>query len=229
LSIFVPLAIGFRRSPDDRPWYSRQLHVVFDDHGRDLWDFFVRAVGTPGKTVSVTADHNAVLQDHAIADCDALADGDVRMDDTVRADARARPNRDVRKDHRAIADHRAFAHRDKRADRRGGAYRRVGGHSGHGMNTGLRTPFRGKEPDGARKGEIGIARPQHCARRGGGVVFEDDRRGLRAPRTDSYFAFARKVRSPDRASSMPATRVISMSPSPSRRQASRSASSRNFT
>ena len=43
-----------------------------------------------------------------------------------------------------------------------------------------------------------------------------------------YFGLARNVRSPGPASWMPATRVISSSPSPSSRQSSRSASSRSF-
>src|SRR5262245_52400668 len=43
-----------------------------------------------------------------------------------------------------------------------------------------------------------------------------------------YFELATNVRSPGPASSMPATRTISISLSPSRRQESRSASSRNF-
>src|SRR5262245_31665234 len=47
-------------------------------------------------------------------------------------------------------------------------------------------------------------------------------------RAGRYLEFATNVRSPVPASSMPATRTISISPSPSRRQASRSASSRNF-
>src|SRR6185369_12436128 len=43
-----------------------------------------------------------------------------------------------------------------------------------------------------------------------------------------YFELATNVRSPGPASSMPATRTMSISPSPSRRQASRSASSLSF-
>src|SRR5262245_39096890 len=47
-------------------------------------------------------------------------------------------------------------------------------------------------------------------------------------RAGRYLEFATNVRSPVPASSMPATRTISISPSPARRQASRSASSRSF-
>ena len=97
LSILVPLRDA--RFADGRTIDRRiraQLHVVFDDHGGDLRDLFVRAVAAADETVAVAADDDAVLQDDAVADRDALANRDVGMDDAVGADARTGADGDVR-------------------------------------------------------------------------------------------------------------------------------------
>src|SRR4051812_2702741 len=50
-----------------------ELHVVFDHDGRDLRNLLVRAVAPTDEAVAVAPDHDAVLQDDAITNRDALA------------------------------------------------------------------------------------------------------------------------------------------------------------
>ena len=57
-----------------------------------LRDLEMRAVRLADEAEPVAADHRAVLQDHAMADRDALANRHVRVHDAVVADA-SRPDR----------------------------------------------------------------------------------------------------------------------------------------
>ena len=58
------------------------------DHAADLRDLLVGAVAALREPEAVAADHDAVLQDDAVADAHALADRDVGVDDAVVADLR---------------------------------------------------------------------------------------------------------------------------------------------
>ena len=114
------------------------LDVVFDDDDAGLRNLLVRAVGAPDEAVAVGADHRAVLDDHAVADDDALADGHVRVNDAVVADDGAVADAHIRIDHRAIADARAAADRRKRPDRDVLAEHGVGRHCAERVDAGRR-------------------------------------------------------------------------------------------
>ena len=153
------------------------------------------------------------------------------MDDAVGADLRAGADRHVREDDGAIADRRALANRrrtrrstrprraaHRRRPRRARARRAPGARRARTVRTaranaryGSRVRSIAHGAGGASSLQRGRPRPASCAS------------------AVSYFGLARKVTSPGSASWMPATRTISISPSPSRRQARRSASSRSFT
>ena len=91
---------------------------------------FRGAVAPAYEAVAIAANHDSVLQNHAIAERDALANRDVRVDDAVGADARPGTDRHVGMHDRAIADDRAFADRYERAERHVCAKLRIRGHSG---------------------------------------------------------------------------------------------------
>ena len=196
----------------------------------DLRDLVVRAVGSrakPNPSLPMTA---AVLQDHAVAE---LA--------PARESRRARGSRSRRRCARPARWSRAGATivrapmrapspiDDERPDRRVGA-----------ISADAATSARRWTPAGeARRGRRTARAPAQT--RGTGARTRSTAHGAAArPRRQSpptracgassaaYFGLAKKVRSPGPASSMPATRRISMSPSPSRRHPRRSAMSRSF-
>src|SRR5204862_2784357 len=108
------------RFADGRPIDGRiraDLNVVFDDYQGRLRNLEVRAVRLPREPESVAAEHDAVVQNHAVSDNDAVANRGVRVHDAVVADARARANGDVRIKDGPRANRGAGADTDERTNR----------------------------------------------------------------------------------------------------------------
>ena len=141
-----------------------------------------------------------------------------------------RPIVDVRMHDRARADPRAVADDRERTDRR--VRRRASRRRRRTASGGCRAAGatdRANSSTALANARYGCAVAQHRARRRFGAA----RRGSRPRRASraaprAYLGLAKKVRSPGPASSMPATRWISISPSPSSRQPRRSAMSLSF-
>ena len=200
------------------------------DHAADLRDLVVRAVGRPREPEPVAADDGAVLDDDAVADPHALANRDARVDHAVVADLRLAADGHVRMHDRPRPDPRAVADDGKRADRR--VRRRSWRWPRHRQGgerpaAGATRPRRARRPCanaryGWRARSIAHGAPSAL------IAGNDGRRSPSRFSAAAYLGLAKKVRSPAPASSIPATRWISMSPSPSRRQPRRSAMSRSF-
>ena len=222
------------RRPIDRR-VGADLDVVFDDDVGVLRDLQVRAVRLPREAEAVAADDGAVVQRSTrlpmttrsrIETCEWMTQSSPMRapapmttfgidDRCARRSTRRRRSMTNGADRDAVAD-RGVGGDDARADR---------------------CPCGGVEP--ARTGRPRARTPgrdrsaRSTAHRGGGALPSASRATITADARvvascGAYFALATKVRSPGSACSMPATRTISRSPSPSRRQCSRSAISRSF-
>ncbi len=167
-----------RRTIDGR--VRAELHIVFDDDGRDLRNLLVRAVAAADEAVAVAADDDAVLQDDAVADR-ARARGSPRSNGSTQS----LPTRGagpivtfgkitVRSPMRAPSPMATNG-----ADRHVGAEPCVRRDGRQRVDAGRRAPGGGEQADGPRKRQIRIARAQHRARRRRRVVLEDDGRRAR--------------------------------------------------
>ena len=119
------------------------LHVVLDDGHAGLDDLEVRPVRSLGEAVTVSADHDAVLQDHAVpdpaelahrrmgvgveivADLCALINNDVRMQDGVAADRTSRSPTHANGPMDAFSPTTSRLIQSERVDARSGARRLV--------------------------------------------------------------------------------------------------------
>ena len=119
----------------------------------------------------------------------------------------------------------------KAADRRVCAQlSRVGATCASRWIPGSATAGGGEQLDRVRERQIRVRRAQHArtAPRLGALAEDHRRRARRRADARRNLGLAKKVRSPARACSMPATPWMSISPSPSRRQSRRAARSRSF-
>ena len=205
------------------------LDVVFDDGHAGLHDLEVRCRRRVWRSRSRRRRRRRRSAGHAIADAAELAHRGVRVRQEIVADLGAFVDHDMRMQDRVAADAHALADHGKRADRA------VLADLGGGRDVGQRVD--------ARRGPRRLVEERQCARE---IEIRDSRRpGTRwaVPASGSvtrmaaalvcftlgaYFGLARKVRCPGPACSMPATPVISSSPSPSRRQPSAAAISPSF-
>ena len=96
------------------------LDVVLDHRHAGLHDLEVRAVARFGEAEAVAAHHDAVLQDHAVADAAEFAHHGVRVGAEIVADLRAFVDHHVRMQHGVAADGDVFADHGEGAD--GGAF-----------------------------------------------------------------------------------------------------------
>ena len=142
---------------------------------------------------------------------------------------RAVANRDVGMDDRARADPGAVADHGERPDRRVGRNDRRRGHARKTMNARQAGRFSiGEQLDRFRKRQVRMLNASIA--HGAASAFSDRITADAAVVLSSraYLGLVKNVRSPATASSMAATRVISISPSPSRRHSRRSAISLSF-
>ena len=111
---------------DDRRDVICDQHIVLDDDSGHLWNLLVGPVTPPDEPVPVASNHDAVLQNHAVANRHAFADGDVRVNHAVAANRGSGTDGHVRKHNRVVADGRALADCDQRPNRNVGSEASVG-------------------------------------------------------------------------------------------------------
>ena len=232
----VDLRAGTNTGLADRGAIDRgvgaDLDIVLDDDLRPLRNLQMRAVRLPGEpepSLPSTAPSCTITR-WPTTTRSRMRPG---ADDAIVANPRPGTNRHAGIDDGPRADRRTRTDRHERPDRDVGTDRRVGSHRAGAINAFRRRRRVGEQPDRLRKGEVRLrgnqqrraSRPRLVDRN---LFGDEDGRGPRVRELRAVLLWAMKVTSPGSARSMLATRLISASPSPSRRQFNRSASAFSF-
>jgi len=157
------------------------LYVVFDDDRGRLRNLVPMSIVSLGETEAVGTDHDAILQQHVVADLAVLADHGVCVGEEVVANLNPAIDDDVRQQHGVVADLDVFVDDDIRANVRAATNLRCGVDDGRGMHSRGIAQRLVKEFEGVCEAEIGILDAQRGCGDGGKVFGNNHSCGLGKP------------------------------------------------
>ena len=165
MSIFVPATD--RRRVESGPVHGRvraDLHVVLDHDDADLGQLDLeRGCRSLRVAEAVGAEHDAGVDDHALADAGAVVDHDVGMKHRTGTQPTTAPHHAVRTDDHARTERRALANHGEGVHAGGGGDLGGSVHTGRAVDAGFHFGNRKERGHQVGKGPVGIV-AQHQVR-----------------------------------------------------------------